>query len=105
MFPYHPHVLVVTKCFILKKIGRLTNKDLILILVSSTETEIFLLFLLTLITYGGGGLFGPDDQVIDHNSKRLYLAPPLVTFSFYLLDTFWQNFSKNVHQQGCYSCF
>ena len=27
--------------------------------------------------------------------KRFYLAPPnLVTFCFYLLDTFWQNFSK-----------
>ena len=27
--------------------------------------------------------------------KRLYLEPPkLVTFCFYLLDTFWQNFSE-----------
>ena len=27
--------------------------------------------------------------------KQLYLSPPnLVTFCFYLLDTFWQNFSK-----------
>ena len=38
--------------------------------------------------------------------KRLYLAPPnLVTFSFYLLDTFWQNFSKIDSPGGCCSCF
>ena len=52
-----------------------------------------------------GGLFGLDHQTIEHNSK-LNLAPPnLVTFSFYLLGTFWQNFSKISSPGGCCSCF
>ena len=34
------------------------------------------------------------------------LAPPnLVTFSFHLLDTFWQNFSKIDSPGGRCSCF
>ena len=34
-------------------------------------------------------------RLLTRTLKRLYLAPPnLVTFSFWLLDTFWQNFSK-----------
>ena len=42
------------------------------------------------IAYGGGGgrLFGRDHEIIDHNSKTALF------FSFYLLTTFWQNFSK-----------
>ena len=28
-----------------------------------------LVFSINPITYGGGGLFGPDHQIIDHNSK------------------------------------
>ena len=55
---------------------------------------------------GGGGFFGQDHQIIDHNSKTaLLVSPNLVTFSFYLLDTFWQNFSKIDSPGGCCSCF
>ena len=47
------------------------------------------------ISYGVGGGGGPDDQIIAITLKRLYLASPnLATFSFYLLDTFRQNFRK-----------
>ena len=47
------------------------------------------------ITYGWGGLFARTIRLSTTTLKRLYLAPPnLVTFCFYLLDTFWQNFSK-----------
>ena len=48
------------------------------------------------ITYGGGGGFlARTIRLSTTTLKRLYPAPPnLVTFCFYLLDTFWQNFSK-----------
>ena len=55
---------------------------------------------------GGGGAFGQTIRLLAITLKRLYLAPPsLVTFSFYLLDTFWQNFSKIDSPRGCCSCF
>ena len=38
--------------------------------------------------------------------KRLNLAPPkLVTFGFYLLGVFWQNFSKINSPGGCWGRF
>ena len=41
------------------------------------------------------GLFGQDHHIIDHNSKMaLSNTSKLGHFLFYLLDTFWQNFSK-----------
>ena len=44
---------------------------------------------------GGGGLIGPDDHIISCHSKRLTVQPSnLVSSSFYLLSTFWMNFSK-----------
>ena len=49
---------------------------------------------------GGGGVrvrgpFCPDHQIIDYNSKTaLSSTSKLGDFSFYRLDTFWQNFSK-----------
>ena len=48
------------------------------------------------ITYRGGGSFlAQIIRLLTVTLKRLYPAPPnLVTFCFYLLDTFWQNFSK-----------
>ena len=48
------------------------------------------------ITYGeGGGLLVRTIRLWTITLKRLYLAPlGLATFSLYLLDTFWQNFSK-----------
>ena len=53
------------------------------------------------ITYGGGGgLFGPDHQIINRNFETDLAPPNLVTFCFYLLDTFWQNFSKNRFARG-----
>ena len=65
-------------------------------------------FLVVLVCRGGGGgrgFFGPDNQIIDHNCKRLPLPPTLVTFGFYLLGTPWQNFSKISSPGGCCSCF
>ena len=44
-----------------------------------------------------GGLFIPDHQIIDHNSKTALPAPPnWVTFCLYLhvLNTFWHNFNE-----------
>ena len=47
------------------------------------------------ITYVGGGFLAWTIRLSTTILKRLYLVPPnLVTFCFYLLDTFWQNFSK-----------
>ena len=47
------------------------------------------------ITYGGGGFLARTVRLSSTTLKRLYLAPPnLVTFCFYLLETFWQNFSN-----------
>ena len=49
------------------------------------------------ITYGGGGggFLARTIRLLTITLNPLYLAPPnLVTFSFYLLDTFWQNFGK-----------
>ena len=67
-----------------------------------TKLTLFSVRQLNPITWGGGGLFGPDHQIIDHNLKRLNLAPPdLVTFSSYLLVTFWQNFNKINSPGGC----
>ena len=44
---------------------------------------------------GGGGLFGSTIRLLTITQKRLNLASPnLATFSFYLLGTFSQNFSK-----------
>ena len=41
----------------------------------------------------GGG--GSTIRLLTITHKRLFLAlPKMVTFSFYLLRTFWQNFSK-----------
>ena len=60
-----------------------------------TFYKLALMFFLNPITYGEGGGFILDDQIIDHNSKTALLAPPnWVTFCFYLLNTFWQNISK-----------
>ena len=62
-----------------------------------TFYKLALMFLLNPLTYkeGGGGLFIQDHQIIDNNSKTALPAPPnWVTFCFYLLNTFWQNFSK-----------
>ena len=43
---------------------------------------------------GGGGL-ARTIRLLTTTLKWLYLAPlNLVTFCFYLLDTFWQNFSE-----------
>ena len=50
---------------------------------------------ITLRGGGGGGGLAWTIRLLTITLKRLYLAPPnLVNFSFYLLDTFWQNFSK-----------
>ena len=51
------------------------------------------------ITYGwgvgGGGLLARTIRLLTITLKQLNLAPPnLVTFTFYLLVTFWQNFNK-----------
>ena len=48
------------------------------------------------ITYGGGGGgFLAQTIKLTKTLKWLYLAPPdLGPFCFYLLGTFWQNFSK-----------
>ena len=47
------------------------------------------------ITYGGGGFLARIIRLSTTTLKWLYLAPPnFVTFCFYLLDTFWQNFSE-----------
>ena len=44
---------------------------------------------------GGSGFLARTIRLSTTTLKRLYLAPPnLVTFCFYLLDTFWQNFSE-----------
>ena len=43
----------------------------------------------------GGGFLARSIMLLTITLNRLYLAPPnLVTFCSYLLDTFWQNFSK-----------
>ena len=55
------------------------------------------------LTRDGGGLFGPDHQTIDHNSKTALFSTSKLCF--YLLDTFWQNFSKTDSPGGCCSCF
>ena len=48
----------------------------------------------------------PTVRLLTITLKRLNLAPPnLVTFSFYLLDTFWQNFSQINSPGGCCSRF
>ena len=53
------------------------------------------LSLINPITYGGRGFLAQIIRLLTVTLKRLYLAPPnLVTFCFYLLATFWQNFSK-----------
>ena len=50
------------------------------------------------ITYegeGGAGFLVRTIRLLTITLKRFYLAPlNFVTFSFYLLDTFWQNFNK-----------
>ena len=50
------------------------------------------------ITYkggGGGGFMAQTTRLLIITLKRLNVAPPnLVTFSFYLLVTFWQNVNK-----------
>ena len=53
-------------------------------------------YLISLLpTGGGGGFLARTIRLLTITLKWLCLAPPnLVTFSFYLLDTFWQNFSK-----------
>ena len=44
---------------------------------------------------GGGDFLAQTIRLLTTTLKQLYLAPPnLVTFCFYLLDTFWQNFSE-----------
>ena len=47
------------------------------------------------ITYGGGGLFGPDHQIIDHNSKTALsstskLGDFLILSIRHILAEFWQ---------------
>ena len=67
-----------------------------------------LVFNIDPITYGGGGggFLARTIKLLTITLKRLFLAPPdLATFSFYLLDTFWQNFSKVDSPGGCCSCF
>ena len=55
---------------------------------------------------GGGGAFGPHHQNIDHNSKTvLSSASKLGDFCFYLLDTFWQHFSKINSPEGLLHLF
>ena len=57
----------------------------------------FLQFVLCInpTTFGGGGFLARTIRLSTTTLKWLYLAAPtLVTFCFYLLDTFWQNFSK-----------
>ena len=53
---------------------------------------------------GGGGLESFLAKTIGFLTitlKRLYLEPPnLLTFSFYLFDTFWQNFIKIIFTRG-----
>ena len=49
----------------------------------------------TLTLLPTGGLLARTIRLLTITLQRLYLAPSnLVTFCFYLLDTFWQNFSK-----------
>ena len=49
---------------------------------------------------GGGGFLARTIRLLAITQKRLNLAPPnLVTFSFYLLGTFWEHFSKSIHQE------
>ena len=48
-----------------------------------------------LLTLQPTGLLAKTITLLTITLKWLYLTPPnLVTFCFYLLDTFWQNFSK-----------
>ena len=43
--------------------------------------------------------FGWDHQIIDHNSKMaVSRTSKFGDFLFYLLDTFWQNLAKSIHQ-------
>ena len=65
------------------------------------------------ITYGGGGFLTRTIRLLTITLKRLNLAPSnLLTFSFNLLVTFWQNSNKiNSPPRGgggggvCCSCF
>ena len=51
------------------------------------------------INSGEGGFLARTIRSLTITLKRLYLAPPnLVTFCFYLLDTFWQILAKSIHQ-------
>ena len=53
------------------------------------------------ITYGGGGggAFGWDHQIIDHNSKMAVSSTSKSgDFCFYLLDTFGRILGKSIHQ-------
>ena len=63
--------------------------------------------LLNPITYRGvGGFLAQTIRLLTITLKQLYLSPlNLVTFSFDLLDTFWQNFSKIESPGSCCSCF
>ena len=55
---------------------------------------------------GGGGFLARTIRLLTITLRRLYLAPEnLATFSFYLLDTFWQNFIKIDSPGGCCNCF
>ena len=43
--------------------------------------------------------FGWDHQIIDHDSKMaVSRTSKFGDFLFYLLDTFWQNLAKSIHQ-------
>ena len=57
------------------------------------------------ITYGWAFL-AQTIRLLTIILKRPSLAPPdLVTFCFYLSETFWQNFSKIDSPRGCCICF
>ena len=49
----------------------------------------------------GGGLFGPDHQIIDPNSKTAQCGTSKLgdlQFLCIMVVTFWQNFNKSIHQ-------
>ena len=52
------------------------------------------------------GAFCSDHQIIDHNFETVVSSTSKHgAFCFYLLDIFWQNFSKIDSPGGCYICF